>query len=304
MRAHELQETALRYFLEVARSGSLTLASERLHVAASALSRQIAGLEQALGTPLFERHSRGMVLNAAGEILAGHARQTLLDAERAIEDIRALQGLRSGRVRLAATEAFANDFLPRAIIGFRREHTGILFELNAASHAAVSEAVRNGEADIGLTFSRAPEPGIQVEYQQPSPVLVLMPPGHPLAAAESVTLQQMQACPLALPWAQTTLRALIDLACSRRRVLLEPVLTTNNMVTLHNFVLHGGGLAVSGEVSVRHFVAAGLMAARPLADPGLEQREIEVQTLAGRTLPAAVRSFVEHLTRQLSGVEI
>lgn len=301
MRAHELQETALRYFLEVARSGSLTLASERLHVAASAISRQVAGLEQALGTPLFERHSRGMVLNAAGEILAGHARQALLDAERAIEDIRALQGLRSGRVRLAATEAFANDFLPRAIVAFRREHAGIVFELNAASHGAVTEAVRNGDADIGLTFSRAPEPGIQVEHQQPAPVLVLMPPGHPLAEGDAVTLKQMQAWPLALPWAQTTVRALVDLACSRQRLLLEPVLTTNNMATLHNFVLHGGGLAVSGEVSVRQLVAAGRMAARPLADPGLDQREIEVQTLAGRTLPAAVRSFVEHLTQQLSG---
>ena len=301
MRAHELQETALRYFLEVARSGSLTLASERLHVAASAISRQIAGLEQALGTPLFERHSRGMVLNAAGEILADHARQTLLDAERAIEDIRALQGLRSGRVRLAATEAFANDFLPRAIVAFRREHAGILFELNAAVHAAVTEAVRNGDADIGLTFSRAPEPGIKVEHQQPAPVLVLMPPGHPLAAADSVTLKQMQAWPLALPWAQTTVRELIDLACSRQRLLLQPVLTTNNMATLHNFVLHGGGLAVSGEVSVRQLVAAGRMAARPIADAGLDLREVEVQTLAGRTLPTAVRSFVEHLARQLDG---
>ena len=53
MRAHLLQDTTLRYFLEVAQSGSLTEASARLHVAASALSRQIAGLEAQLGTPLF-----------------------------------------------------------------------------------------------------------------------------------------------------------------------------------------------------------------------------------------------------------
>ena len=76
MRPHLLQDTTLRYFLAVAQSGSLTEASARLHVAASALSRQIAGLEAQLGTPLFERHPRGMVLTAAGEILAVHARRT------------------------------------------------------------------------------------------------------------------------------------------------------------------------------------------------------------------------------------
>ena len=75
MRPHLLQDTTLRYFLAVAQSGSLTEASARLHVAASALSRQIAGLEAQLGSPLFERHPRGMVLTAAGEILAAQGRK-------------------------------------------------------------------------------------------------------------------------------------------------------------------------------------------------------------------------------------
>src|SRR6218665_208763 len=74
MRAHLLQDTTLRYFLEVPHSGSLTEASARLHVAASALSRQIAGLEAQLGTPLFERHPRGLVLTAGGGVGARGAR--------------------------------------------------------------------------------------------------------------------------------------------------------------------------------------------------------------------------------------
>ena len=144
LRARHLQETALRYFFEVARCGSLTEASERLHVAASAVSRQIAGLEQALGTPLFERHPRGMVLNAAGEILATHARRASLDAERAITEILALRGLRSGRVRIAASEGFANEFLPPLIVAFRSHNAGIVFELNVEPPAQVSARVRNG----------------------------------------------------------------------------------------------------------------------------------------------------------------
>lgn len=56
----------MRHFLEVARSGSVSQAAARLFVASSAVSRQIAKLEDSLGTPLFERHARGMALTAAG----------------------------------------------------------------------------------------------------------------------------------------------------------------------------------------------------------------------------------------------
>lgn len=300
MRARRLQETALRYFLEVARCGSLTEASERLHVAASAISRQIAGLEQALGTALFDRHPRGMVLNAAGEILATHARRASLDAERAIKEILALQGLRSGRVRITASEGFANEFLPPLIVAFRAQNEGIVFELNVEPPAQVSARVRDGDTDIGLKFSRAPDKEIKVEYRQPAPVLALMRHDHPLAQSKSVTLASMSAYPLALPAPDTTVRQMIDVECSRQQLPMEAVLTSNNMTTLHNFVVHGGGISISGEVSVRHLVAAGLLVAIPICDHGMGMRYIEVQTLVGRSLPQAALSFLDYLKQRLS----
>lgn len=299
-RMRHLQEPALRYFFEVARSGSLTEASERLHVAASAISRQIAGLEQALGAPLFDRHPRGMVLNAAGEILVIHARRASLDAERAVQEIMALQGLRSGKVRIAASEGFANEFLPPLIVAFRALNQGIVFELNVEPPAQVSAQVRRGDADIGLKFSRAPDKEIKVEYRQPAPVLALMPPGHPLARSASVSLASMSAYPMALPAPDTTVRQMVDIECSRQQLLLEAVFTSNNMTSLHNFVLHGGGISISGEVSVRHLVAAGLLVAIPIRDRGMGVRHIEVQTLVGRTLPHAVLSFLDYLRHHLS----
>src|SRR6218665_680925 len=144
MRAHLLQDTTLRYFLEVAHSGSLTEASARLHVAASALSRQIAGLEAQVGTPLFERHPRGMVLTAAGEILAIHAQRAVLDAERALGEIGGLQGLRAGQVRLAPSDAFANELVPRLCVEFQRTHTGIQFSVISLPTAQVLGAVPTG----------------------------------------------------------------------------------------------------------------------------------------------------------------
>ncbi|MFN3438895.1 MAG: LysR substrate-binding domain-containing protein [Acidovorax sp.] len=300
-RAHLLQDTTLRYFLEVAQSGSLTEASARLHVAASALSRQIAGLEAQLGTPLFDRHPRGMVLTAAGEILAVHARRTVLDAERALGEIGALQGLRAGQVRLATSDAFANELVPRLCVEFQRTHTGIQFSVLSIPTAQVPDAVRSGAADIGLCFSRAPHKDIEVAYRQTAPVLALVPPGHPLASAESVTLAQMAEYPLALPPAETTVRQMIDIVCSRQGLQLEAVLISNHVKTVLNFVAHGGGLSVASEIAARHLVEAGAVVALPISDPGMDLRDLEVQTLAGRSLPVAVQAFMDLLKERLPG---
>ena len=301
MRAHLLQDTTLRYFLEVASSGSLTEASARLHVAASALSRQIAGLEAQLGTPLFERHPRGMVLTAAGEILAVHARRTVLDAERALGEIGALQGLRAGQVRLATSDAFANELVPRLCVEFQRTHTGIQFSVLSMPTAQVPDAVRSGAADIGLCFSRAPHKDLAVAYRQAAPVLALIPPGHPLAGARSVTLAQMAEYPLALPPAETTVRQMIDIVCSRQGLQLTAVLISNHAKTVLNFVAHGGGLSVASEIAARHLVEAGAIVALPISDPGMDLRDLEVQTLAGRSLPVAVQAFMDLLQERLPG---
>lgn len=299
MRPHLLQDTTLRYFLAVAQSGSLTEASARLHVAASALSRQIAGLEAQLGTPLFERHPRGMVLTAAGEILAVHARRTVLDAERALGEIGALQGLRAGQVRLATSDAFANELVPRLCVEFQRTHTGIQFSVIALPTAQVPDAVRSGTADIGLCFSRAPHKDIDVAYRQSAPVLALLPPGHPLTSAGSATLAQMAEYPLALPPPETTVRQMIDIVCSRQGLQLDAVLISNHAKTVVNFVRLGGGLSVASEIAVRHLVAEGAIVALPISDPGMDLRDIEIQTLAGRSLPVAAQAFLELLKERL-----
>jgi DNA-binding transcriptional LysR family regulator len=300
MRAQLLQDTTLRYFLEVAEQGSLTEASARLHVAASALSRQIAGLEAQLGTSLFDRHPRGMVLTAAGEILAIHARRTVLDAERALGEIGALQGLRAGQVRLATSDAFANELVPQLVVEFQRTHAGIDFSVSAMPTAQVPEAVRSGAADIGLCFSRAPHKDVAVAYRQSAPVLALVPPGHPLAQpGVRVSLAGMARYPLALPPAETTVRQMIDIACSRQGLQLAPVLISNHAKTVIRFVLQGGGITVASEIAVRHLVTKGAIVALPISDEGMDFRDVEVQTLAGRSLPVAAQAFLELLTARL-----
>jgi len=301
MISKQLQDTSLRYFLEVVRCGSLSEAAQRLNVTASAVSRQVAALESLLGVPLFDRRPRGMAPSAAGELLAAFALRGALEADRVVSEIQALQGLRRGRVRIASSAGFAIEFLPRAIAAFRGRFPGLQFHVRVASPAEATATVLRGDADIGITYSRAAEQGIRVEHRQQAPVIAIMRPDHPLARFRAVTLAQMHAYPIALPEGDNTVRQLFDIACGERGIAFEPVLVTNHFETLTNFVVHGGGLSISGEVTVRGRVQRGELHAAEIRERGMRGRAIELQTLRGRTLPEGVRAFLDFLRQQLAG---
>jgi DNA-binding transcriptional LysR family regulator len=128
--------------------------------------------------------------------------------------------------------------------------------------------------------------------------MLLMRNGHPLSRFKSVTLSQLRPYPLALPDPDTTLRQLFDLACSRQQLVFEPVLTSNYIQTLHNYLLEGDALSLTGEVTVRY--RKDVLTMVPIRDRALDGRYVEVQTLSGRTLPRIVEIFLDYLLAELN----
>jgi DNA-binding transcriptional LysR family regulator len=299
MQPYGIQSTALRYFLEVVRCGSISEASQRLNVAASAVSRQIAKLERELQTPLLERRARGVVPSAAGERLAVHARKAQLASEQVAAELRGLADLRRGQVRLATTEGFSLDFLPEVIVAFRQGYAGIHFSLEVCAPAAVTRRVQEGDADLGLTFSLRPEPDISVDATLSGAIEAVVAPEHPLAGRTKLTLADLQPFPLALPMPDTTVRQLFDICCGVQGLSFEPVLVSNNMQALYRFAALGGGVALSSELSLRSRLREGQLVALPLLDEGLAARRIELQSMAGRELPPAVNAFRQALIAAL-----
>lgn len=300
MSPHFLQETAVRYFLEVVRAGSVKEAAARLNVAPSAVSRQVARLERETDTLLFERHARGMVPNAAGELLAAHAKRAQQDNERVLNDISALRGLRSGSVRVVSAEGFAFDFIPTLIAAFRKTYHGIQFHLDVSPQADIARRVRDGEADVGMTLSSVPERGIELALRHPSPILAVMSHAHPLAGQRQLSLSQVVAYPLALPHAASSVRQLLDISCSRQGLRYTTAMSSNHADALVSFVAAAHeSIAFYGELSIRTRLLANTLVAVPLRDREMNERYLEVETPAGRPLPHAGRAFVEFLTRAI-----
>jgi DNA-binding transcriptional LysR family regulator len=289
----------LRYFLAVAQAGSIAEASSELHVAASAISRQIARLEHGIGVPLFERHPRGMVLSDAGVRLAAFVRRNVADVEQVVGEIRRSGGGHRTRIRIASAEGFAWDLLPEAIASFHRTHPDVGFGLHVTSSAAATEAVRDAAADLAVTFSLSPARDVRVEYSQREYVHAVVNATHPVAARPAVSLAELRPYALAIVDDSTTVRQLFDICCSAEGLTFDPVLETDYSGALYTFAKLADAVTLTGRLPARRRLAADGLVAVPVTDREMHRRYLQIQSTAGRTLPPVVQDFVAHLVERV-----
>lgn len=286
--------TSARYFLEVARTGSVTQAAAQLHVVVSAVSRQIAKLEESIGCPLFERHARGMVLSDAGERLAAHMRMVAHDSERIVDEVRRLGGMKARHLRLACSEGLGNGFMADAMSSYAQVNTEATFHLQVDTPERMSRALVRGEVDMIAKFAIAPVQGLRIEYQQAAPIMALVAPEHPLAKKKKLRVDEIVRHRLALPEQEKTVRQVLDLACSLRGLQYSPTYVAN-FATLLKLASNAGMLCLSAAVSAHSFLRSGTLVQIPVDDAAFRQRQLQVLTLEGRTLAPYLASFRDHL---------
>lgn len=135
-------------FLAVVDCGSLGRAALVMNMTQPSLSRRIRELETRLGSPLFERHSKGMALTAAGETLLDHARLLAFEMEQAENALAELNGMQRGKLRLGAVAAVCRDAVPRALAAMAREFPDISIDLFEAPDGELAEALLERRLDL------------------------------------------------------------------------------------------------------------------------------------------------------------
>lgn len=178
----------LRNAVAIAEHGGLRAASRHLQLAQPALTRSLGELERELGTPLFERRSRGMVPTHAGTAFLLRATAILHEMRRAREEVEQLRGGMRGTVTVALSIAPHIALLPRALPAFRIRFPGVQVRVIEGIYPTVEAGLRDGSTDfyIGPEPGRPLPPGLLQEALFSNTRTVLGRRGHPLAAATSL----------------------------------------------------------------------------------------------------------------------
>lgn len=148
-----LDPRQLKAFLAIAKTGSLGLAAETLHVTQPALSRIVRRLEAQLGVQLFERRSTGMELTSFGHALLPHATFLSEEAVLAIEQINSLRGLGQGTIRIGAVASAAIMLLPAVLEKVLEQWPNLHVQITEAVEDMLTVALTNNAIDVAISGS-------------------------------------------------------------------------------------------------------------------------------------------------------
>jgi len=190
-----LSTRQLRYFVEIAESGSFSAAAERLFIAQSALSRQIKDMETRLQTPLFERTARQPRLTAAGEAFLPRARNLLNELNKASTLATEIGQGQRGTLRVCHSSTVPiSGRLLRDMSTYLEQQPGVSLDIGTLSSEAQLEELAEGRLDIGLL--RLPvlrqREDVQVVPLYTERLLLAVPEDHRLGLAEVVDLAQLK----------------------------------------------------------------------------------------------------------------
>ncbi len=277
--------TALRCVDHVARCGSIQAAAKELNVSASAIDRQILLLEADLGIALFERRPRGMRLTAAGNVVVALARRWHGEVRRLAAELRAVQGLNQGHLRLIAMDSLVNGVLLTIVERLGREHPLITFEVEIATTDQAMSALLAGEADIGLVFNLKPHRELRVVWSTELPLGCVMAPGHELARERQITLQRATSFPIILQARSLVIRRYLEARHDWLFQSDQPPISTNSLQLVKQLARSGRFVALTSELDVAPELLDRSLVFIPVRDKAADPQTISVATCASLPLP-------------------
>lgn len=153
MNLDRIKLSQLRALIAVAQFHNFSEAALHLEISQSAVSHAIASLEEELGVVLFSRGRHGAQLTPVGERVLIHAQQIWRSLDSMMQEAHIVRGLEGGRVRIASFRSVATHILPSIIAQFRQQFPGISAIITEhADYIAVERALRDGRADVGITY--------------------------------------------------------------------------------------------------------------------------------------------------------
>ncbi|OYD06481.1 LysR family transcriptional regulator [Paludifilum halophilum] len=284
----------IQYFIEVAQREHVTEAAHTLHVAQSAVSRQIANLESELGVQLFIREGRNVRLTPMGRIFLEHAEKSVMEIEKAKLEIDEFLDPERGTIRLGFPSSLATHILPTVISAFRTRYPDVGFQLRQGSFRQLVHSVVKGEVELAFI---APVPTEEKDFEGhiffSEKIVALLPSNHTLSDQPALRLDQLQNDSFVLfPDGFILHRIVVD-AC--HQMGFQPVISFEgeDIDAIKGLVAAGLGVTLLPEVTLIDSVPRGTVKI-PVSEPELT-RTVGTVIPNNRDLPPSEKLFHDFL---------
>lgn len=294
-----LHSRVLRYIDEVARSGSIRAAGERLNVAASAINKHVLQLEEMIGEPLFERLPRGLRLTPAGEILVAHVRRTIKEYSQVEAEIRDLKALQSGEVIIATMNGLAGGIVPKAAAQFCARHPRLKISIRVMFIHDIVQAVIDGEADLGLAFNLPPSPQLETLWKMDTRLGAVVSPEHPLVGLDTLPLSHCEPYPLIFADKSMLIHGIVADAFANAGLTVEPAFLTNSIEAMKCLAAAGDGIAFLSKFDIAEEQRNGVLTYLQIRDRTFGKNVLSLVQREKRSHGLATSMFAEEITRAL-----
>jgi DNA-binding transcriptional LysR family regulator len=282
----------LRAFVSVVKLGTLTRAAEALYLSQPTISLQLQALERELGMSLLERRRRRINLTDAGEALYELARPLVEGWDTLDRDFQArVKGLQAGRLTIAAGTSTIQYLLPDLVRRYRERFPAVQLQLANVTGKDGMAMLRADEADFAVgSMLDVPNDIAWAPVQHYDPMLI-MPPGHPLAAKEKITLEDLSPYGLILPPQRLSTYRLVDLVFQQQQVPFHVAIEVGGWDVIKEYVAMGMGISIVTGICITA-VDGERLAVRNMKQ-FFPQRSYGVVMRKGKFLSAEARAFID-----------
>lgn len=291
-----LDPVSLRLFIAVVEEGTIAAAAAREHIAAAAVSKRISEVEAVLHTNLLNRTNKGIEPTAAGIALLALARRALHELnDIGVQMQEYVSGVR-GHVRIFANISAITQFLPSEMKSFLAEYPEIQVHLEEKISSAVTKAVAENAADIGIFVAQSHGYPLEVFPYHEDKLALLVPKDHPLAGRKQVVFAQALDYEFVGLHTGSTINLQLQKSASELGRNLKFRIQVTSYDALCLMVDSGLGIGILPE-AVAHPYAKTLQVCIVTLDEPWAVRQLNICVRSFDALPVAARLLVNHLRR-------
>lgn len=278
----------MKIFTTVYRCQSVTRAAQELHVAQPSLSVAIRELEEHYGVRLFERTGRNIIPTQAADALysyAGHIVSLFDDMEKSMRNWDTL-----GVLRLGASITIGTHILPDLIRRYRAKMPELQIEAVVERSSGIERRLMDNEIDIGLLETQPEHPELLAVPFLRDELCAIVPPGSPLVAKETVTLQELAEHPFLMREPGSSVRQLLDACFSLLQLSVRPIWQSASTQAIVSAVGEGLGVSVLPRMLVARDAREEIVRMIPIDKP--LQRELNIVYHKRKFLTQNMQDFI------------